>query len=56
MFRRFEAIDRGSHADSKALVGCNLVTARLGVLNGNKVLYLGRKGESHVEEFPRAKD
>jgi uncharacterized protein YbcV (DUF1398 family) len=25
-------------------------------LTGKKVLYLGRKGESHVEEFPRAKD
>jgi uncharacterized protein YbcV (DUF1398 family) len=25
-------------------------------LSGKKVLYLGRKGESHMEEFPRAKD
>ncbi len=25
-------------------------------LSGKKVMYLGRKGESHVEEFPRAKD
>jgi hypothetical protein len=25
-------------------------------LTEKKVLYLGRKGESHVEEFPRAKD
>lgn len=24
-------------------------------LSGKKVLYLGRKGESHIEEFPRAK-
>jgi hypothetical protein len=28
----------------------------LGVLSGKKVSYLGRKGESHMEEFPRAKD
>ena len=24
-------------------------------LDGKKVLYLGRKGQSHIEEFPRAK-
>ncbi len=31
------------------------VIAYWAFLTGKKVLYLGRKGEMHVEEFPRAK-
>jgi uncharacterized protein YbcV (DUF1398 family) len=31
------------------------VTAYWAFLTGKKVIYFGRKGEMHVEEFPRAK-